>query len=157
MYRFSALYVCRNLYKKNRRMKTASNTTNASQNNIHHYKQQFLLFHIFGALFIINILIYTPVFLYVIVIYITASDSLEFGTLLHIVLSSQGVMHPLVQALFIKEIRTFIKRICCFPKALMTMIFPKKYCGCGCFEACKRAMVTRQQSESQVTEESEIP
>ena len=150
--------ICRNLHKNHRRIKTTSNTTNASQNNIHHYKQQFLLFQIFGALFIINILIYIPVFLYAIVIYITGSDSLEFGTLLHIALSSQGVMHPLVQALFIKDIRTFIKKICCFPKDLMTEIFPKaKYCGCGCFEACKVAMVMRQQSESQVTEEFEIP
>ena len=67
-------------------------------------------------------------------------------------------MHPLVQALFIKDIQTFIKRICCFPKGLMTEIFPKaKYCGCGWFEACKGAMVMRQQSENRVTEEFEIP
>ena len=68
------------------------------------------LFQVFGALFIGNILIYIPFIAYVITSVAAKREFLQFLTFAHIFFNSQTLVHPLIQALLIKDIRTSITK-----------------------------------------------
>ena len=150
----SFFIILRNLRKNHHRLKIWSTArTNADERYSSIYRQQIILFQMFGSLLIANILIYIPVIAYVITIVNNGSDSLEFITFVHIAFNSQTVVHPVLQVLFLKEIRNTLKRICCSLK--VTKLLSVKCCGCGCLEACKAAVIPRE-AEAQTAEEGQV-
>ena len=150
----SFFIILRNLRKNHHRLKIWSTArTNAGERYSSIYRQQIILFQMFGSLLIANILIYIPVIAYVITIVNTGRDYLEFLTFVHIAFNSQAVVHPVLQVLFLKEIRNTLKRICCSLK--VTKLPSVKCCGCGCLEACKAAVIPRE-AEAQTAEEGQV-
>ena len=125
--------ICKNLRRNHHRL----NKVRRKYSNFQ--KQQVRLFQVFGALFIGNILIYIPFIAYVMTSVATKREFLQFLTFAHIAFNSQTLVHPLIQALLIKDIRTSItKFFCCLPKIKLSM----QYCGC---EACNAAIMQENQ------------
>ena len=150
----SFFIILRNLRKNHHRLKIWSTArTNADERYSSIYRQQIILFQMFGSLLIANILIYIPVIAYVITIVNNGRDYLEFLTFVHIAFNSQAVVHPVLQVLFLKEIRNTLKRICCSLK--VTKLPSVKCCGCSCLEACKAAVIPRE-AEAQTAEEGQV-
>ena len=145
--------ICKNIRRNRCRSKNLSREE-ASRSYSNTQKQQIWLFQVFGALFIANILIYIPLIAYILAITITKRKSfLELLTFVHIAFNSQTVVHPLLQALFIKDIRALIKRflLCCSPKKLPSLQHNDYVC-CGCLEACNAAVAIQRESDQETQE-----
>ena len=143
----SFLIILLNLWKNHRRLKAWSKDQRHS--SIH--RQQIILFQMFGSVLVANFLMYSPLSIYILTVAIHKRDFLEFATFVNIAFSSQVLVHPVIQVLFLKEIRNALKRICCSLK--VTKKLPSlKCCGCGCLEACKAAVIPSEVGDQRAEE-----
>lgn len=75
-------------------------------------KQQFRFFQTFGALVVINLIIFLPALVLGIMLVFTSEVPLEFVSFVQVSMISQSTLHPLVQVLFIPELKRLLMKPC---------------------------------------------
>ena len=82
------------------------------EDNVHHHQQQTQLVKVFGALFIANIVVWSPVIIMVFVLFIVDASKIPGWpyVIFWIIVVSNSLVHPILESFFNKELRLVVNK-----------------------------------------------
>lgn len=107
-YRIVAKFLRANFHRR----ATYKKSNEQRDESLHHQKQQKQLVKVFGALFLSNIISYTPVIIVVVIFAALPADQVPpevfiFGWICYL---TTPVVHPVIESLFVKDLRLIVQR-----------------------------------------------